>query len=200
MSDEKDFFRYYRGVRESFQTYFRLYGGWSALYRSPYLHLAILLAIVSFPIWNPSEGQVTWYGMAISVLPNLLGFTLGGFAILLAFGNEKFLSRICGPDNDGTPSPYLKLCGSFAHFIVVQVVALMLGFLGNAWQTENWFVNFMGLAIFYYAISTTLMATLAILNMCKWFDFFAVICREEELEKGTKLPNDTDSGNHNPIQ
>jgi hypothetical protein len=198
MSGKQDFFTYYKGVRKSFQTYWQLYGGWLALYRSPYLHLAILLSIASFPLWTSSKGQVTWYGIAISVLPNLLGFTLGGFAILLAFGNEKFLSRICGPDNDGTPSPYLKLCGSFAHFIVVQVLALMLGFLGNAWPTENWFANFLGLAVFYYAILTTLMATLAILNMCNWFDSFAVICREEEQEKKKNLPDGT--GNQTPTQ
>lgn len=177
MPEKIDFFQYYKGVFKSIELYWKLYGGWSALYRSPYLHVAVLFSLLSIPLWkpNPDSTLAAWYDTAIAVLPNLLGFTLGGFAILLAFGNEKFLSKISGEDKDGSPSPYLNLCGSFAHFIIIQVVALFFAFFAQAWSMNSWYMSIFGLAFFYYAILTSVMATFAILNMSKWFDIFISI-------------------------
>jgi hypothetical protein len=63
----------------------------------------------------------------ISVLPNLLGFTLGGFAIFVSFGDARFIASLAAEaDDTAQPSVYREFCATFVHFILVQVVALIL--------------------------------------------------------------------------
>ena len=84
-----------------------------------------MLTALLWPIWL--EGSIKWHELAIGIIPNILGFTLGGYAILLAFGNEKFMFLISGEFADKKPSPFLVLNGAFVHFIVIQGV--------NNWDT-----------------------------------------------------------------
>jgi len=182
----KDFFKQYKGVRNTIASYWQWYGGWTTFFTSPYLHCALLLSFFSFPVWLPKRESCVWYEMPIAVLPNLLGFTLGGYAILLAFGNEKFLSAIAGSRNDGKQSPYLTINGSFVHFIVVQVIALIVALLSKSLSIDKGTVAFFGLAIFYYAILTSLMATFAILNVSKWFDRYVEIENDKKNSNSPK--------------
>jgi hypothetical protein len=63
------------------------------------------------------------------VLPNILGFTVGGFAIVLALGAGDFgeaLSSARKPDEDVLESGLAKLSAAFCHFILVQFIALVM--------------------------------------------------------------------------
>lgn len=107
-----------------FGKYWCAYGGFTALIKSPYLHLAIILLALTFKILT----NVNWWDIFISVLPNLLGFTLGGFAVFFAFGDENFrVILIDNSDDDDSnisgSSLYVELCSTFVHFIVVQIFA-----------------------------------------------------------------------------
>ncbi len=103
--------------------YWRLYGGWRSIFTSPYFLAALLLTLACHGIWVKSG----WWDTTISVMPNLLGFTLAAFALMVGIGGERFLLLIAG-DVDG-PSEYSILIASFLHFILVQCSSLVLAFL-----------------------------------------------------------------------
>ena len=110
----------YAGVGGIFARYWRAYGGSRALFSSPYLHVSVLLAGAMYPFWL----REAWWDTALSTLPNVLGFTLAGFTIWLGFGDEKFRTLIsrAKPDRE---SPFMGVSAGFAHFVVVQILALM---------------------------------------------------------------------------
>lgn len=117
------------------EIYWRAYGGWRAFVRSRLVWLATALLLVTFNYWLHCE----WWAQVISVFPNLLGFTLGGFAVFVSVGDEKFKSIISGvevSDRSGLPSPYLEICASFLHFALVQAVALLYAVVVNAINLE----------------------------------------------------------------
>jgi phage FluMu protein Com len=80
----------YKSAAKIYGKYWIAYGGWQAMKRSPYLHAAIVLLVLTTPFWVCRA----WWEQVISVIPSLLGFTLGGFAMFLGFGNKKFLALL----------------------------------------------------------------------------------------------------------
>jgi hypothetical protein len=84
---------------------------------SPYTRLAAILLVLTSHFWWTQD----WWELPISILPNLIGFSLGGYAILLAFGDEKF-RKLLVPERKATPSPgaptlYMTVSAIFLHFI-----------------------------------------------------------------------------------
>lgn len=177
-------FNIYRNVLDSFLLYWNIYGGFSALFRSPYLHLSIITSIICFPIWTKKDPPF-WYDLALSSLPSLLGFTLGGYAILLSFGNEKFLMNLCAK-NDNDPSPFMNVNGSFVHFIVVQAFALFISIIALCWELKTGIFSFFGFTIFLYSILTGVAAAFAILRLGKWYDIFLADKYEKHLKNRKK--------------
>ncbi len=118
-----------------FKRFWTAYGGSRALIRSPYLHVAVLLVPFTWGSWS----QPQWWDTVISVLPNLLGFTLGGFAIFIAFGDSRFIASLAAPEDDpAQPTVYRELCATFVHFILVQVAALVLAIVAKGmWFPAN---------------------------------------------------------------
>lgn len=145
----------YEGTRDIFKLYWTAYGGTGKLLRSPYLHFAaLILALTWNTWWAPQCGKdgacSGWWEQNISVLPNLLGFTLGGFAIFIGFGDEKFRGILADPDPkeqkqpvkteqsqkvepNPLPNLYVGLCASFVHFILVQAIALLFAIVAKSW-------------------------------------------------------------------
>ena len=171
----------YKGVADIFKVYWAAYGGLGSLLRSPYLHLALVLLAFTAPFWL----RPNWWDQCLAVLPNLLGFTLGGFAIFIGFGDEKFRALLA--EDDGAPvNAYVALCATFVHFIVVQSLALLAAVLAKAW----WFyapwmdplrsalplLNGLGAAIgyglFLYALCSVLAATMHIFRIARMYAVF----------------------------
>jgi len=161
----------YRGVAKSLGLYWKTYGGARTLIRSPYLHAAAFLTVlIAIPMWNRAAFKEGWYDTCLTVVPSLLGFTLGGYAILMAFGDERFRRAISGPDPDGTPSPFMVVNAAFVHFIVIQAVSLLVALVSKAWEWKTGIAALVGLTLLIYAIFAALAAALAILNLASWFD------------------------------
>ena len=172
----------YEGVAGIFARYWRAYGGAKALVGSPYLHAAMLLMVLTWGTWS----QACWWDQVIGVLPNLLGFTLGGFAMFLGFGDEKFRALLVEIDEDepGAPSLYVSLCATFVHFIVIQVLALLCALLAKSW----WFVfdwpiairgaipwlnllgGMIGYGLFMYSVTSILAATMHMFRVATWYE------------------------------
>lgn len=175
----------YRGVRNIFRRYWSAYGKWEAVLYSPYFHLAIILTIVLAHSWLHQP----WWKGAIGVLPTMVGFAIGAYAIVLGFGDDRFRDVIMARRN-GKTSPYVTISASFAHFIVVQLAALLaclladgldfpldessgLGFyvkfvFGNVDFVHNWLAPagyFLGFLLYMYAMTTSLATSMAIFRL-----------------------------------
>lgn len=157
------------GSKASFTIYWKAYGGKRALLSSRYLHMALILAIVVC-LYRLGDQDWNWPSMVLSAIPNMLGFSLGGYAMLIGFGDRKFLKALKGQENDGTPSVYMNVSGAFVHFIVIQVVALLYAVLIISFNIKHFIANFIGMTFFFYAICTILAATFAVLNFASWYD------------------------------
>ena len=174
----------YKGVGVIFRLYWGVYGGARALWRSPYLHAALVLLVLSFKLWTTPG----WWDTVIGVLPNLLGFTLGGFAIFISAGDEKFRSSLAEPDeeNPARPTVYLSLCATFVHFILVQVLALMFAVVAKSWwfyapwldpvrpalPVLNAVAGAVGFGLFLYAVTSVVAATFHVLRIAQMFEQF----------------------------
>lgn len=174
----------YKGVSEIFRLYWGVYGGARALVRSPYLHVALALLALTFNMWTGPG----WWDTVIGVLPNLLGFTLGGFAIFISAGDEKFRSSLAEPDEDnpGKPTVYLSLCSTFVHFILVQVLALIFAVVAKSWwfyapwldpvrpalPVLNTVAGAVGFGLFLYAVTSVVAATFHVLRIASMFELF----------------------------
>lgn len=178
----------YRGLGEILARYWKIYGGWRALFTSVYFHLSIVLLAASFPLWI-KEG---WWEQVLSITPNLLGFTLGGFAIFLSFGDERFKATIsgAGPEDGDSPSPYLLVCATYLHFVLMQFLALLVALTAKAayaWTPlitplPSCIATFVeptriagwafGYWIFLYSLMLIGAAAMATFRLASWYDSY----------------------------
>ena len=170
----------YPGVFKIFSRYWRAYGGLPAMLRSPYLHASLGLLLLTFNTWFSTQ----WWDQSLSVLPNLLGFTLGGFAIFIGFGDEKFRALLAEPDHDDKPTIYVSLCATFVHFILVQVLALIYAIVVKSWwfyspwmdvvrpwlSYLNGISGAVGYGLFLYALTSVVAATMHVFRIATMYE------------------------------
>lgn len=166
----------YRGAVTAFNRHWVIYGGWRALVSSIYLHIAFVFTALAYPEWIAGK----WWDQAIAVLPGLIGFSLGGFAIWLAFGGDKFQEMLAGKfpgDDDDETSPYLDTAAAFAHFVIIQTMGLLFAVGCNAHADTivtlgpfAWLINFFGYWLYIYGLLSVLAATYAVFSLAWFFD------------------------------
>lgn len=188
----------YYGFLSIVSTYWSIYGGFKAVLFSPYFHISIAITYLLQGVWT----EAGWWTHVLDIIPNVLGFSLGGYAIWLAIGDDKFKSLIAGKDEEAPEesSPYMDISVAFVHFIFVQFIALILALLAlgaskqwpfpevhfcigdqivvNTHDIKVWASCFAFLT-FIYALMTALAATFQILRYSIWYDEFQT---EEPLE------------------
>nr|DAT05664.1 MAG TPA: hypothetical protein [Caudoviricetes sp.] len=174
-------------------VYWQAYGGWKAVFHSQFFWSSIVLLVLTANFWVAHD----WWEQVLSVIPNLLGFTLGGFAIFLGFGDEKFKRLIAGEDEDlpGQASPYMEICSAFLHFVVVQCLALIVAILAKAASFEmpwhphgfflwllhgyRWILGLVGYWLFLYGICLAFAAAVGIYRVAFWFDKYQTVHRDD---------------------
>jgi hypothetical protein len=148
----------------AFRAYWTAYGGIRALLLSPYLLLSCVFWALCKPIWyDQSVDLFPWSGLALSILPSMVSFSLGALAIFLAFSNEQFLKLL---RQKGSESSFLmKVTAAFFHFIIVQFVALGFALLLIAYPSIPMSgVAFLG---FIYALACGVAAAAALMDMAE---------------------------------
>lgn len=165
------------------RQYWESYGGWKSIICSPYVHVSLLLAAATFSVWN----RANWWEQVFSMIPSLLGFSLGGFAIFLGFGSEQFRNLISGRDSASAqrPSPYMAAAAAFSHFVVIQVLALVIAVLASAaWllpaptsalvsrlnEVARIALWFSGYWLLLYALCLSAATLFAVFRVAHWFD------------------------------
>lgn len=191
------------GVVSIFLYYWRNYGGFKALLTSCYFWAAVLVSIVMFGAWK----NTSWSDWSIGILPSMMGFSLGSYAVLLAFGNDKFL-KIAAVAKTERCSAYEGLNATFTHFIVVQVAGLLYALVIKSeslkWARSyvySWLnsvclewvgsyvarvVNGVGIFLMVYAIFLGLAATMALLRFSKLYNQYLNIQAAIDAASGEK--------------
>lgn len=107
---------------KTLKKYWSSYGGLSALFKSPFFWLSLIVTALSYDFFIEKK----WSDLPASMLPTLLGFNIASYSVWLAFGNHK-LNRILSKLKDGQiHSRYMEVHSSFIHFILVQILCLIL--------------------------------------------------------------------------
>lgn len=153
------------------------------LFRSGEFWITLLIWALCFSTWSCPN----WWEQPISVLPNLLGFTLAGFAIFLGFGNDDFKEMIASEDH--YKSAYLSVSASFVTFVFTQCAALLWALVAKAftfsipaclYPIENiliylkYFFWGFGYFLFIYGIMLSVISSLRLFRVSRWYNDFLV--------------------------
>ncbi|OOF80248.1 hypothetical protein [Rodentibacter caecimuris] len=179
----------YQGITEIFRYYWNIYGGVRALFTSPYLHIAILLLVLTHHQWL----QRGWWEQSLTILPNLLGFSLGGFAIFLGLGDEQFRAILAEKSSGETNSTYTLVSATFVHFIFVQCLAIIWALLAKSlayqptWLSDEYMFYFsyitpvfwgVGYLFLLYALTSMMAVVMAIFRCTQWYEKYQEINQE----------------------
>jgi len=188
------FMKSYKGPAKLIAQYWSTYGGWRDFVFSPYLHASLLILLITFATWSDKG----WWEQVLTVVPSLLGFSLGALAIFLGFGSEKFRDVISGkrPGQANKASPYMSVTAAFTHFIVVQVAAVLIAVISVALfklpapASPGTFYLFnsigkiflwgFGYWLFLYALCLAAASVFAVFRIASWYDEHRT--REREIE------------------
>ena len=169
----------------------KITGGSKAMISGGDFWITFVLWALCFPAWIDQK----WWDQPISVLPNLLGFTLGGFAIFLGFGSDSFKNQIT--EADQYKSPYLSVSAAFLIFVLAQCGSLLyaivcaalwrptpnwLGFMEPVFSYGNpifWGIGYFG---FLYSIVLSMRAAIRIFRLSRWYNSFLVHSRPPEVK------------------
>lgn len=108
------------------RRYFRAYGGWSAIFSSPLFLVAVCVTMLGYGNWVGSD---KWAAICQSLIPNLLGFSLGTYAILFSLMTGRLKRALRAIKNEQDVTFLDEINATFFHFILIQVSALIWAFL-----------------------------------------------------------------------
>jgi hypothetical protein len=147
---------------QELSDYWRAYGGFKAVFKSPWLWIAFVVTLICTPLWRMGD----WAATALGVLPNLLGFSLGAMAIVLAFPSASVFKMFA---EKGRPdSYYIDVASRFVHFVIVQVTAITLALVAKAWLYMP--LNLLGFWAFCYAIATAAATALSLYGIARIYN------------------------------
>lgn len=177
----------FKGFYLSIARYFRYYGGWSSLLSSPLFLFSLLVTFLSYDNWiNP-----IWVSKSETLIPSLLGFSLGTYAILFSLMTGRLKNALKKAKRKDTDISYLdEINATFFHFIFVQVICLTWTILFNGislleiceWvgieksyviDTHFWLrriASFIGLFLVVYSIVLTLASALMVFRIASITD------------------------------
>ncbi len=146
----------YRGLWGALNRYWADYGGWRDLFSSPLFHFSALISVASYSAWL----QPTWVDLPLSLLPNLLGFSLGAYALIFSLADERLLAALNAPTTDGTPTVLRMVNATFLHFILIQTAAIVFALMNKSTLLID-LVEILGATPCWTSVLTRLLTCLA---------------------------------------
>ncbi|TIM22161.1 MAG: hypothetical protein E5Y74_11050 [Mesorhizobium sp.] len=120
------------------RSYFSAYGGVPAVIGSPIFGIAVVITALNYSEWMTPN----WVSKTEALIPSLLGFSLGTYAILFSLISNRLKGALQKVLVREGVSYLHAINATFFHFIIVQVVALAWAFLFEG----TWFRDVMNLA------------------------------------------------------
>lgn len=163
-----------------FQYYWNQYARTGGVFTSLYFLSGFCLACLSFRLWIEPK----WWEIPLTILPNLLGFTITAYAVVLALNSNELFDALAYEKNDSI-SPLTEINVTFVHFILVQTTTLILAILskGMYFQIDielDFIINaiswggiafgFVGVWLFWYSISMIVSVTFTLMFIGKKLD------------------------------
>jgi hypothetical protein len=171
------FFKQWIGLAKAVKHYWGIYGGFAAVAKSPYVHISLVLTIVCVQFWTGTD--VKAYDIALGAVPNLLGFTVGALAIVLAFSSADFFTTLA---EEGDPrSFFMSLTASLTHFVLVQGLALVVAASAKISGSKS--LDYVSLFFFFYAVLVTFAAGMQLFHTAVIYNARASLrdpCKEEK--------------------
>lgn len=118
----------YKGLWKALARYWGDYGGWRDFFLSPLLHFSTLVSAASYAAWT----KVDWPDLPLSLLPNLLGFSLGAYALIFSLADERLLAALNTPTPNGRSTNLRVINATFLHFILVQTAAIIFALMNKS--------------------------------------------------------------------
>lgn len=159
---------------KTFGVYWEAYGRLPALLSSPYVYLAVAFTAACYPLWSNQESG--WQQIVLDVVPSMLGFSMGGMAIVLAFATSKAFSVLA--EDGARDSFFIKLIAAFFHFILVQGGAILIAVAANSY--ENLYLSAVGFFLFSYAVLAGVATAGQLLNSGYVLNFAASVQRKDD--------------------
>jgi hypothetical protein len=72
-----------------------------------------------------------WSNQILTIFPNLLGFNLGGYALIVGFGNTELIQSLTQKKPEKKTSVFQKLSGIFGFTLLLQSITFSLAFIFN---------------------------------------------------------------------
>jgi len=188
----EDIFCQYRGTFKIIRDYWSVYGGIYSVLSSPYFHTSVIITMLSIGSWT-KEG---WWDLPISIIPSLVSFTLAGYAMLTALGDDGFREKMATTAPPQQSTVFMQISSTFAHFIVVQTASLVLALICKTRPlyeinhifggviTRNlhpitlytfkytfWLISY---CLFIYACVLILSCTLSLFRSTRWLNEFLI--------------------------
>lgn len=105
-------------------------------------------------------------GYVFSIVPNLLGFSIGAMAIVLAFPTTAIFAIIT--EDGREDSYYIDLAAKFIHFVFGQVSALILALISTAFPF--FLISLLTLTALVYAVASAAMTALALFEVAIFYN------------------------------
>jgi hypothetical protein len=116
-----------------------------------------------------------WTSLPLNVLPNILGFSMGGMAITLAFSGSTLFRVIT--EGGKSQSYFIRMVAAFYHFILSQVLAIFAALFCRVYQW--WLFSFFGYLLMTYAILIALATAGQLFNIARVANEAADLNEEE---------------------
>jgi len=167
------------------RRYFSDYGGWRGLACSPFLHCGLVLTVLSYSTWTSGK----WTESVTGIIPNLLGFSLGTYALLFSLMSNRMKQALKHLRNKAG-IPYLdEINATFFHFIMVQTICLSWALLMRStivydlavyWSAPSSvfrviglfddFAGFVGYSLLSYSLVLVIASSLAVYRLARIVD------------------------------
>lgn len=115
----------FKGFARVLKRYLDHYGGPVAVVSSPLFLLSVAIAALDYNAWL----HATWVQLSQALIPSLLGFSLGTYAILFSLLTGRLKVTLQKLETSPGVSFLAMVNATFFHFIFVQILALMWSFL-----------------------------------------------------------------------
>ncbi len=131
------------------------------------LIMSFILLILSFcGTKDISETLKFWVNQILTIFPNLLGFSLGGFALIVGFGNSELIQSLTKSTKGKQYSVFQKLSAVFAFLLIIQSITFLISFITNIILE----LNFKAYCIsVYYSINIFMILLLSFLALWGMF-------------------------------
>ena len=170
------------------------YAFWGSLGLTIIAGIFLLISRIDYFSYLQNTVEIT-----ISILPAIVGFCIGGYALIIGFGQKDVLTRMSQPlgEAENWMSYYQVLSSVFAISIIIQILTLLIcvviSYVGNLNLSSSYAdeVNISGILLCIFSSLYSIWLTYYVVKNIFIFGQMMHFCiRKEELDKRDVINKD----------